>query len=194
MTKTSIIAAACAAALAGLAACNENGSSPAVDKAQDAASVPVGQTSAATLGAMLPGAYVSNALIGDMYEMQAADIALARSSSADIKGLAEAIKTDHAAASAALKAVVPMAAPGTEVPGALDERRQGLIDNLRSASDRDFDRVWLDQQIAAHQEAVTLYRGFAENGDVAALAGHARGVLPKIQAHLARTEALKSAL
>lgn len=178
----------------GLAACNEQGASPAVDKAQDAAAAPVGQMSAATMGANSPAAYVPNAAMGDMYEIQAADIALERSTNDRVKTFATMLKTDHTAASEALKAAVPQAAPDATVPTDLDERRQGLIDNLRSASADDFDRVFIDQQIAAHNEALTLHQGFADNADAPALAQHAAATAPKIEAHLRMAEEIRSGL
>lgn len=183
-----------AACVALLAACNQERSPEPVDKAQDMASAPVGQMSAATLGANTVGGYVSNAAEGDMYEIMAADIALERSQDAQVKELAQMIKTDHTAASNAMKALLPQAAPDVTVPAELDERRQGLLDNLRSASAETFNQVYLDQQIAAHNEAITLHRGFSDNADAPQLAEHARTVLPKIEAHLRRAEEIKEAM
>ena len=181
-----------AACVALLAACNQEQSPEAVDKAQDMAAGPVGQTSAATMGANTVSAYVPSAAIGDMYEIQAADIALERSQNAQVKELATMIKTDHTAASNAMKAMLPQAAPDMAPPTELDERRQGLIDNLRSASAENFDATWLDQQIAAHNEALTLHRGFSNEDSP--LAAHARMVVPKIEAHLRRAEEIKAAM
>lgn len=185
---TRLLLAASASALL-LAACGENDQNP-VDAVQDAASVPVGQTSAATLGANTVDAYVSNAAEGDMYEIQAAEIALERSQNPQVRELATTIRTDHTQASEAMKGIVPQAAPNVQIPTELDERRQGLLDNLRSASAEAFDQVYIDQQVAAHQEAVTLHEGFSDNADAPQLAEHARMVLPKIRMHLERAQAL----
>lgn len=181
-----------AACLALLAACNSEQSPEPVDKAQDAMAGPVGQTSAATMGSNMVSAYVPNAAMGDMYEIQAADIAIERSQNARVKELAQMIKTDHTAASNAMKAMLPQAAPEMTPPTALDQRRQGLIDNLRSASADNFDRTYIDQQIAAHNEALTLHRGFSDQDSP--LAAHARSVVPKIEAHLRMAEQLKSSM
>ena len=180
------------ACVALLSACNQERSPEPVDKAQDMASGPVGQTSAATMGSNMVSAYVPNAAMGDMYEIQAADIALQRSQNAQVKELATMLKTDHTAASNAMKAMLPQAAPDLAPPTALDQRRQGLIDNLRSASADNFDRTWVDQQIAAHNEALTLHRGFSDQDSP--LAAHARSVVPKIEAHLRRAEEIKAAM
>lgn len=189
MMKPLLAGAAC---LALLAACNERGASPAVDKAQDMAAVPVGQASAATIGANTIEGYVPNAAMGDMYEIMAADIALERSQNAEVKRLATMIKTDHADASNRFKAVIGALNPPMTPPADLDERRQGLIDNLRSAGAADFDRVYLDQQVAAHGEALTLHRGFSDNTEAPTLAEHARSVVPKIEGHLRMAEQLKA--
>ncbi len=182
------------ACVALLSACNQEQSPEPVDKAQDMAAGPVGQMSAATLGANTVGGYVPNAAEGDMYEIMAADIALERSQNAQVRELAQMIKTDHTAASNAMKAVAPQAAPNVALPTELDERRQGLLDNLRSASAENFDRTWIDQQIAAHNEALTLHRGFSDNTDAPQLAQHARSVVPKIEAHLRQAEQIKAAM
>lgn len=177
-----------------LAACNQEQSPEPVDKAQDMAAAPVGQMSAATLGANTVGGYVPNAAEGDMYEIMAADIALERSQNAEVKALATMIKTDHTAASNTMKTLLPQAAPDVALPTKLDERRQGMLDNLRSASAENFDRTWVDQQIAAHNEALTLHRGFSDNTDAPQLAQHARAVTPKIEAHLRQAESIKAAM
>ncbi|WP_367142849.1 DUF4142 domain-containing protein [Brevundimonas sp.] len=67
-----------------------------------------------------------------------------------------------------------------------------MIDNLRSASAADFNMAYIDQQIAAHQEALTLHRGFSDQDSP--LAAHARSVVPRIEAHLRMAEAIKSEL
>lgn len=191
MMKPLLAGAACAVLLA---ACNQERSPEPVDKAQDMAAGPVGQVSAATMGSNLVSAYVPNAAMGDMYEIQAADIALAKSQNAKVKELAQMIKADHTMASNEFKGLVPTAAPDQTLPTALDQRRQGLIDNLNSASAANFDATYLDQQIAAHNEAITLHEGFSNNTDHPQLAAHAAKVLPKIRAHLEMAEQLKAAM
>ena len=70
-------------------------------------------------------------------------IAAAKSTNADVKALAAMIDKDHTAAGEKLGAavatagptsVVATAAPNVTVPTTLDERRQGLIDNLKAAT------------------------------------------------------------
>ena len=108
--------------------------------------------------------------------------------------LAAMITTDHTASTAKLKALAPTAAPTVALPTALDERHKGLIDNLNAASPADFDKVWLTQQAAAHDEALTLLNGFADNTEAPTLAALAREITPKVTAHRDRAKALLDAM
>ncbi|MBW0149986.1 MAG: DUF4142 domain-containing protein [Phenylobacterium sp.] len=195
--KRYLIATVGAAALLGLVACgdgNDNtavGQTEPVNAAQDATSAVVGQTSAATLGANTLGGYVSNAAIGDMYEVEAGRMAQERGVSAETKALGEMLVSDHTAAAEQMAGLARAA--GETIPTEMDERRKGLLDNLRAAQGAEFDRVFAEQQVAAHQEALTLHEGFADNTDHPELAAFARDMVPKLQAHLERARALETA-
>lgn len=178
------------AAVALLSACNPNDdkgpaedTAAAVNAGQDATAGVVGQTSAATLGANTVAGFVPAMAMSDMYELEAAKIATAKSSNARVKELAAMITKDHTASTAKLKTLAPTEAPGVALPTALDERRQGLLDNLNAATPADFDRVWLTQQVAAHNEALTLLNGFKDHTETPGLAGLAGEVIPKVTMH-----------
>lgn len=194
-----ILAGVAAAAL--MTACSQqqtdktaDDASAAVNAAQDATSTAVGQTSAATLGANTVGGFVNGLAVSDMYELEAAKIAYSKSSNADVKELAAMITKDHTASSTKLKALAPTAAPTVALPTALDERRQGLIDNLKAASAADFDKVYLTQQVAAHDEALTLLNGFDDNTEAPTLAALATEIIPKVTAHRDHAKALLDAM
>jgi putative membrane protein len=189
-----------AASLALLAACNQGGDSAeqnageAVNATQDAASGVVGQTSATTLGANTVEGFVNGLATGNMYELQSAEIAADKSTNADVKALAAMIEKDHTAAGEKLAAAVPAAAPNVALPTTLDERRKGLIDNLKAATAGDFDKVYLTQQVAAHNETLTLLNGFDDNTDAPTLASLARELIPTVTAHRDRAKALLDAI
>jgi len=199
--KTSMLFAAAAATALTLAACQRTDSQPsaadpgtsneAVNSAQDATGAAVGAVSANTLGAISTDAFVTNAAIGDMYEIEAGKIAQQKAKSADVKAFGKMMVTDHTAMSNELK---PLAtAAGQTPPTGMDERRKGMIDNLNAASAADFDNVYLSQQEAAHNEALDLMKGYSERGDDAGLKAAASKAVPKIQAHLDRVRQLKGA-
>ena len=199
MKRTLALAAAAAATLS-LAACQKTDSQPtadpgtgndAVNAAQDATSAAVGATSAATVGQMSTDAFVTNAAISDMYEIQAGEIAQKKGQSADVKAFGKMMATDHKAMSDEMKPLITAA--GKTPPTGLDERRKGMIDNLNAASAGEFDQVYLSQQEAAHSEALTLMKGYADNGEDAGLKAAAAKAVPKIQAHLDRVKQLQAA-
>lgn len=194
------IAIVSVASLALLAACGQGGdtagenANEAVNATQDMTSGAVGQTSAATLGANTVEGFVTNLAVGNMYELQAAEVAQTKSSNADVKALAAMITRDHTSAGEKLMAAAPTAAPDVMVPTALDQRRQGLIDNLNAASADDFDKIYLEQQVAAHNETLTLLNGFSDNTDAPALASLARELIAPVTMHRDRAQALLDAM
>ncbi len=201
--KVALVAAASLAALT-LAACNQNtgtnsetpegpGQSEAANTVQDAAAGAVGQASAATLGSLTTGAYVENAARGDLYEIESSRLAQERTQNAQIREMAGMIIADHTRSTQGLQAAIREGDAQETPPTTLDERRQGLIDNLRAASAADFDTVWRTQQVAAHEEALTLHQGFAERGDNAALQAHARATAPVVQRHLEALQRMNGA-
>lgn len=162
----------------------------AVNAAQDHAAGVTGAV-AAPVGAMTSATFVTNAAIGAMYEVEAGRIAAQRSTNPRIKAFGEQMVTDHNKAADELK---PIAAAGNfTVPTALDQRHQGLIDNLRGATDQDFDRVYLQQQEAAHNETVTLLETYGRMGDHEALKGWATKTLPVVRHHLQMVDQLDEA-
>ncbi|WP_395943555.1 DUF4142 domain-containing protein [Brevundimonas sp.] len=188
------------ASLALLGACNQGGDSAgqnadeAVNATQDAASGVVGQTSAATMGANSVDGFVTGLATGNLYELEAAKVAADKATDADVKALAAMIDKDHTAAGEKLAAAAPAAAPNVAIPTTLDERRKGLIDNLKAATAADFDKVYLEQQVAAHNETLTLLNGFSDNTDAPALATLARELVPTVTAHRDRAKALLDAM
>jgi putative membrane protein len=203
--KHALFLSAAAVAALSLVACNKPAATPtdpgaenktavgaAVDKAQDATGAAVGATSANTLGPHDTAAFVSNASQSDMYEIEAAKTAQARTKNPDIKAFAKMMVTDHTATS---KAMAPLAQAAGQTPAdKLDQRRQGFIDNLKTASDADFDKVYVDQQVAAHKEALDLMSGYAKDGSDAGLKDAAAKTAPKVQMHLDKITGIQTAM
>ena len=211
--KHALLLSAAAVAALSLAACNKPASTTAdnaasatsnaasdaasttgaaVNKAEDATGAAVGVTSATTLGSHDTAAFVSNASQSDMYEIQAAQIAEKRSKNPEIKAFAKMMIKDHTAST---KAMTPLVAAAGQSPAAkLDDRRQGFIDNLNKASDADFDKTYVDQQVAAHKEALDLMNGYAKDGSDAGLKGGAAKIAPTVQMHLDKITAIQASL
>jgi putative membrane protein len=177
------------AALA-LAACNshktegaETGlvNSTAATKVEDTAAQAVGATTAPLANSV--DAFVTGAAISDMFEIEAGKIAAEKAKAPAVKAFAAMMVKDHTATSAKLKATLATERLAVTPPADLDDRRRGMIENLRAAASADFDKVYLDQQTAAHQEALSLMKSYADDGENAPLKKLATDTIPKIQEH-----------
>lgn len=169
-----------------------SGLSGAVDRLQDLAGGAVGLASAATAGSHSTEAFVTNAAVGDLYEREAARLALARSRDEGIRTFARVMLDDHHSSTHQLQSTLRSFEDPPEVPTEPDQRRQGMLDNLREASDQDFDKRYLDQQALAHKETVTLFKGFAAHGDDPRLRLFAQGTLPVLERHVEALGALRT--
>jgi putative membrane protein len=168
---------------------NGGGLKGAVDKAQDMIGGVVGMASAATAGSHDSEAFVANAGIGDLYEIEAGEMAMLRSRSDGVRDFAQMMVEHHTTSmhqmqSALASSEVRSDLPSLQAPMDLDERRRGMIDNLRDAPDDAFDGRYMDQQRSAHQETATLLKGYLEHGDNPQLRSVARGALPMVERHL----------
>ncbi len=182
-TGTAVSDAGTATATAAADAANDIGQSKPVNDVQDAVGSMVGKASAVVTDST--EGYVTGAAIGDMYEREAAELALQRSKSAAVKKFAAMMITDHKQTSAELKKLIAADKIAATTPTVLDSRRQGNIDNLKAAAPADFDTVYIDQQTAAHEEALTLHKSYADDGANAALKGFAAKTVLAVRNHLA---------
>ncbi|MDB5479355.1 MAG: hypothetical protein JWO83_408 [Caulobacteraceae bacterium] len=203
-----IVTAAVAVSLLALGACNKGGNTPpaAADQANNAAtttSQPVAAAENATAGAVgavsaatttTAGGFVTQAATSDMYEIQAAKLALKKSTNPAVKKFAARMIKDHTASSEKLKALLAKGGIKATLPTDLDERRKGLLDNLSKAGPADFDKMYAHQQVDAHDEAVTLLKGFIDHGDNDALKAFASSILPTVQEHQAMAKQLQASL
>lgn len=186
MKNNVLVMATVAVAALSIAACSqESGGAP--DQQNQAANTVQDQTAGAVGAVAAPAAaatnesFVTNAAIGGMYEVEAGKIAAMRSTNPAIKAFGSKMVADHTAAGEKLKPLA--AALNLTVPTALDQRHQGMIDNLRGATDQDFDRVYLEQQEAAHNETRALLETFGTTANDATLKAWATETLPTVTAH-----------
>lgn len=163
----------------------------AVSKVEDATAGVVGSVSA-TMTSTTNG-FVTAVATSDMYEVAAGKIALQRSSSAAVKAFAQKMVDAHTETTTKLKSIISANNIKVTPPASVDSRRQGMLDNLRGASAADFDKRYITQQVAAHNEAGILMRGYAKDGDSAAIKAFASETSHHVAEHLVMAEKLESA-
>lgn len=136
--------------------------------------------------------FVKAAATGDLYEVEAGKIARRRAQSPAVRDFADHMITAHTQTTENLKSILASNMVNVTPPAHLDDRRQGLIDDLRGAKAADFDHRYLSQQDAAHKEAEILMRGYAKDGDNVTIKGFAADTLPIVEDHLAMVRKLEA--
>lgn len=134
--------------------------------------------------------FVTAAATSDMYEVTAGKIALQRAQSPAVKEFAQKMIDAHTATTAKLKGIIASNNINVTPPAHVDNRRQGLLDDLRGAKAEDFDHRYVSQQVAAHKEADTLMREYAEEGDNAAIKDFAATTDKAVKTHLSMAQKL----
>jgi putative membrane protein len=203
MRRVLMLGTVAALGLGLLTACNQNTASnaPPADAPQTAANEPQPGTNSEAVSALQDAVaggvgavsaelttttkgFVEAAAMGDMYEIEASKLAADRAPSADVKKFAQDMIAAHTKTSAALKGALAKSKEDIALPAALDDRHQGMIDNLTGAKDQDFENRYVAQQVNAHNEALILMRGYAKDGDNADLKAVANEAVPIVQMHL----------
>jgi len=134
--------------------------------------------------------FVNAAAISDMYEVTAGKIALERAQSPDVKAFAQKMVDAHTMTTQKLKSIIASNNINVTPPAHVDRRRQAMLDDLRGAKAQDFDHRYISQQIAAHKEADILFRGYAKDGDNAAIKDFAAATDKDIKMHLSMAQQL----
>jgi len=135
-----------------------------------------------------PQGFVDTAASSDMYEIAAGKLAEQQGKSSDVKAFAAMMVKDHTKSSADLKAAVAKAGNGLMVPSAMQPPQQQQLDELKKAGGN-FDMIYAQQQVGAHQAALMLLTDQANSGTVPELKDFAIKTKPVVQHHL--DEAMK---
>ena len=106
------------------------------------------------------GAYVEMAAASDLFEIQSGRMAAERGQSAAVRQFGTMPTPD----------LMPMQAQ--------------MMAELRATSGANFDRVFVRQQVQAHEMALALHSNYASRGDTPALRAVASAAVPVVRQHL----------
>lgn len=157
-------------------------SSESMSAVKDSTAGVVGQVSAEMTHST--HGFVDAAATSDMYEVTAGKIAEQRAQSPEVREFAEKMVKAHTQTTDKLKGIIADNNINVTPPSHVDDRRQGMLDDLRGAKAEDFDHRYITQQIAAHKEADILMRGYAKDGDNGAIRGFAAATDKAVKEHL----------
>jgi putative membrane protein len=179
MTRTLFLAAAASVALSGCASTMGGDTSTGMSSAMSADMTPEDRTN-----------YVKMAGASDLFEIQSSQIALSKAQRAETRQYAQMLITHHTQTTQATMAAA-QASGMTPPPPMLMPMQQRMIQQLQSASAASFDRVYLTQQVPAHEMALALHSNYARNGDTPALRTTASTAVPLVQQHLTEARRMR---
>jgi len=138
-------------------------------------------------------AYVAAAGAGDLYEKTSSQIVLKDAKNAKVRMFAQMMVSDHAKTTMEVTAAAK-ASGMKPMPLQLNSKQTQMIADLKAAPASAREKLYLNQQVMAHAEALALHQGYAANGDTPALMKVAAGAVPIVQHHLDMVKALDTAM
>ncbi|MGA0604797.1 DUF4142 domain-containing protein [Phenylobacterium sp. VNQ135] len=132
---------------------------------------------------MSPDEFAAEAARSDAYEVQSGQLAQTKAASPMVKQMGAMLVKDHTMTTNKLMDTLTALGRPMNPPG-LDARRRTMIDQLAKADGAAFDRLFTQQQITAHQEALALHTGYSQNGTVPQLKTVASDAATVVQGHL----------
>lgn len=196
--KTHIYFAAAAASALSLAACGgnkaeDNSAGSAMENLTTAPEDDAANVSVAT-NPTTAAEFANMAAASDAYEIQSSQMAATKGAHTGVKSFAAMLVKDHTKSTADLKAAAGKATPAVTPTPTLTAEQQANLDALKAAPNgAEFDRLYLQQQVPAHEKALAMLQGYAAGGDTPAIKEFATKTAPVVEKHLAeaRTMAAK---
>ena len=133
--------------------------------------------------------YLSMAGSSDQFEIQSGQLAQQMSQNPGIRQIGQMLVADHTNSTQQLMAAAQSAGI-TPPPPALRPEHAALLQQIQSAPPGQFDMVFRDVQIQAHQQALQLHQGYASGGDTPAFRTAATNIVPVVQNHLTMLQSL----
>jgi len=126
--------------------------------------------------------FVMQASGSDLFEIESSKLALQKGDD-ETKKFAQQMISDHEKTSAELKAMIASGkvkgSPATVLPDSFKEE----TDDLAKLDAAKFKEEYFDDQVDAHEDAVDLFKRYAEGGDNPDLKAWAGKTLPALEQH-----------
>lgn len=129
----------------------------------------------------------------DIFEISSSEVAVMKSQNARVRAYASML-IDHHTMTTNVALRQARAAGIAPPPAVLQADKRDMITQLIDASPADFDRVYLSQQVPAHEQALALHTAYARGGDSPQLRSAAVGAVPFVTRHLADARRMLGAM
>lgn len=134
--------------------------------------------------------YVDLVGASDLFEIDSARLAMEKSQDQGIRAFAQMLLREHGLSTQRLAAAARTAQPRLNARPSLNRAQRADLAALRGVDAAAFDRLFLDQQMRAHETALGLVTDYASAGDVEPLRVHASQVAGPILQHLQQVRSL----
>ncbi len=130
--------------------------------------------------------FVTKAAVGGLAEVKLGQLAILKASNGDVKSFGQQMADDHGKANVELKDLA--AKKGFTLPTDVDAKHQATYDRLSKLSGAEFDRAYMQEMVADHNEDVSEFRREATSGSDADVKAWAAKTLPTLEHHLQMAE------
>ena len=134
-------------------------------------------------------AFVAEAGMAGLYEVQAGNLALQKAESAAVRGFAQRMITDHGKANAELAQLAT--AKGLVLPAELEGEHEKAIEHLSTLSGAAFDTAYMQHMRGDHQKDIAQYEKASTSATDADIKAFATKTLPVLREHLTLAQQTK---
>ncbi len=128
----------------------------------------------------------------DLAEVQAGKLGASKASSAEVKKFAQHMVDDHGKHLSEARSMAKT--KGVQLPSAPAKKHQQAMKKLESASGAEFDKVFMQQMVKDHEEALKLVQNTAKNAKDPQLKADAEKTAPVIEKHLEEAKRIAASL
>jgi putative membrane protein len=126
--------------------------------------------------------FIKEAAEGGMMEVKLAQLALTKTTSPEVKKLAQHMLDDHTKANTELKALA--AKMNITIPSDISMDNQKMYDNLGKKTGAEFDKEYADMLVKSHKKSISKFETCGEKGKDPELKKWASGKIPVLKHHL----------
>lgn len=136
--------------------------------------------------------FVLQAASSDMFEIESSRLAVERASDEATKNFAQQMLDDHQKTSNELKQLVESGKVNAQIPTAMIDAHQSMLNDLKEAEADEFNEEYLSAQEDAHEQAVDLFQRYGSEGENPDLKAWAANTVPALQHHLQMVEQMNA--
>jgi putative membrane protein len=136
--------------------------------------------------------FMVNAGYSNVAEIDAAQLAMTRSTHDSVRMFATMMLTDHQQAYNELKTLGTDL--GVTIPQEPDNEHKQIKQQLMTLSGRAFDSAYMKVQVMDHQKAVTLFNTESNSGQHQRVKNYANKFLPGLRLHLTKAQSIAASL